>query len=99
MKPPSTGTTVPVTKPEVSASASHSSVPSRSSGTPKRRIGVCAMIFRERSVGVPSSCMSSARFCSVRKNPGATAFTRIPASAKCTANHCVKLLTAALAAL
>ena len=62
-------------------------------------MGVCAKIFAERGVGVPSGFLSSARFWSVTKKPGAIALTRIPALAICTAIHCVKLLTAALAAL
>src|SRR5512141_2261234 len=42
-KPPSTGTTIPVTSAEA-GETSHSTVPSRSSGFWKRRMGVCAMI-------------------------------------------------------
>jgi O-acetylhomoserine (thiol)-lyase len=35
----------------------------------------------------------------VAQKPGAIALTRMPTGARCTASHCVKLLTAALAAL
>jgi hypothetical protein len=41
--PPSTGTTIPVTKAEA-GETSHINAPSKSSGTPKRPIGVCDMI-------------------------------------------------------
>ena len=56
--------------------ASHCKVPSNSSGFPKRRNGVCATIVLQRSLGDPSGLLINARFCSVRKNPGAMAFTR-----------------------
>ena len=57
------------------------------------------MIFAVLAVGVPSGFHKRAAFCLVEKNPGAMALTRIPDLAKCTANHCVKLDTAAFAAL
>lgn len=76
-KPPSMGITVPVTNAEASL-ASHCKVPSNSSGFPKRRNGVCATIVLQRSLGDPSGLLINARFCSVRKNPGAMAFTRRP---------------------
>ena len=44
MKPPSTGTTTPVTKPLASSDISHSKVPSRSSTLPNRPCGVAARI-------------------------------------------------------
>src|SRR5919198_521680 len=49
---------------------------------------------------VPSSVRRK-RFCSVRKKPGAMALTRMRGEysvARCTASHCVKLLTPAFAA-
>src|SRR5690606_10011475 len=75
--PPSTGITVPVTK-RLASEANHRSVPTRSSGSPKRPIGVWAMIWRPRSVRSPSGFTSRARFCSPRKKPGAMALTRRP---------------------
>ena len=44
-KPPSTGIVMPVTKPDASLSMRKRSVPSSSSGSPKRPIGVCEMIL------------------------------------------------------
>ena len=70
-----------------------------SSGTPKRPMGVAARIFPVRGVGVPSPFQRSLAFWAVEKKPGAMAFTRMPAPAKCTASHWVKLETPALAAL
>lgn len=98
-KPPSMGITVPVTNAEASL-ASHCKVPSNSSGFPKRRNGVCATIVLQRSLGDPSGLLINARFCSVRKNPGAMAFTRRPSPnliASSPAMYCVKLLIAAFA--
>ena len=69
---------------------------------PKRPIGVWPMIVRPRSVSSPVfSSVSRKRFWSVRKKPGAIAFTRMRGEyscAMCTASHWVKLLTPALAA-
>ncbi len=45
MKPPSIGTTSPVTNAAASSSSSQSRVPRRSSGRPKRRIGVWLIIL------------------------------------------------------
>ena len=54
-KPPSTGITVPLTKPEALASHRYSSVPIRSDGSPNRFIGVWARILSVRGVGLPSA--------------------------------------------
>lgn len=56
-------------KPEHESSESHRSVPRRSSGFPKRFIGVCAIILLDRSVRLPSSCNNNSRFCAVKRNP------------------------------
>ena len=57
------------------------------------------MIFRPRSVSSPVAwSMSSALFWFPRKNPGASAFTRIPWGANSLAVAMVRLWTAALAA-
>ena len=64
--------------------------------------GVWAMMLSPRAVNVPSAgFVSSVRFCSVIKKPGATALTRRRGEyslAKCTDSHWVKLLMAAFAA-
>src|SRR5690606_41419104 len=52
-----------------------------------------------RRLGLPSSFVGGFGFCSFKNNPGAFALKRIPASAICTASHCVNFLMAALAAL
>ena len=53
-------------------------VPISSSAWPNRPIGVWSMIVWPRSVSSPVfSSVNRNRFCSVRKNPGAIAFTRI----------------------
>ena len=76
MKPPSMGTTVPVTKRDAGES-SQSIAPTRSSGVPKRASGVCSMIFLPRAVSPPVSLsVRRKRFCSVRKKPGMIALTR-----------------------
>lgn len=62
-------------------------------------IGVCEMILWLRGVRLPSSLKSKVRFWFVAKKPGAMAFTRMLQFAKCTASHCVKFETAALAPL
>ena len=80
------------------SSRSHSTAPTRSAGSPKRPIGVSDRILLPRAVSEPSGFVSSARFWSVRKKPGAMAFTRTPACEKCTASHCVMFETPALAA-
>src|SRR3989442_630481 len=56
-KPPSTGTTMPVTKAEAGLT-SQSSVPTKSSGAPKRPAGVWLMIACPRGVSFPSASMS-----------------------------------------
>ena len=77
-------------------------MPSSSSGPPKRAIGVCATIDWPRGVRRPvSRSISRNSFWRARKKPGAIAFTRIAgrySCAMCTASHCVKLVTPALAA-
>ncbi|MCY1464526.1 hypothetical protein D9M71_825590 [compost metagenome] len=88
-----------MTNAEYVSSAKNNNVPNKSCGFPKRFCGVAVMIFSESAVSEPSSVSNRFRFCSVIKNPGAMALTRKPASAKCTAIHCVKLLIAAFAAL
>ena len=58
------------------------------------------MIVSARFVRLPSLSVSSVRFCSVRKNPGATAFTRSPGpnfAASSPHMYLVKLITAAFA--
>ena len=62
-----------------------------------RFMGVAAKILPVRGVGEPSALNSKSLFCLVTKKPGAMALTRIFCPAKCTASHCVKLETAALA--
>jgi len=102
LNPPSTGTTIPVTKEEASGERSQMIVPIKSLGLPNRPMGVCSMIVRPRGVRFPVfSSVKRNRFCFVRKKPGAMALTRILGEyscAMCTASHWVKLLTAALAA-
>src|ERR1019366_10197246 len=51
-KPPSTGTTIPVTKADA-GDRSHSTAPSRSSGWPNRPIGVWPIIDVPRAVSSP----------------------------------------------
>jgi len=90
-----------VTKDAATGDSSQTTVPIKSLGLPNRPIGVCSMIVRPRGVRSPvGSSVSRKRFCSVRKKPGAMALTRMCdeySCAMCTANHWVKLLTAALA--
>src|SRR5215211_7250068 len=74
--PPSMGITVPVTNAEA-GETSQNTAPNKSSGFPKRFIGVCAKIDWPREVKLPSSFNSSRRFCSPTKKPGAIALTRI----------------------
>src|SRR6187431_2770448 len=50
-------------------------------------------------VNSPFSVVNNVLFWSVKKNPGAKAFTRIPTFEKWTASHCVKFDTAAFAPL
>src|SRR5205085_12357747 len=87
--------TMPVTKPEAGES-NQSIVPSKSSGSPKRPIGVWLMMLWPRAVSLPvASSVNRKRFCSVKKKPGAMALTRMRGEyscARCTASHCVKLL-------
>src|SRR5690606_12699173 len=99
LKPPSTGMMVPVTNVEASLQ-SHCMAPNRSSGSPNRAIGVWSIIWLPLEVRLPSCSVRSCRFCSVRKNPGATAFTRRLGPnflANSTESHLVRLSTAALA--
>ena len=58
--------------------------------SPKRFIGVLAKTFLLRSVSEPSGLISTARFWSPMKKPGAIAFTRMPSpyfSASSLASH------------
>src|SRR5690606_25358904 len=99
LNPPSTGIMVPVTNVDASLQ-SHCMAPKRSFGSPKRAMGVCSMIWLPLGVRLPSCSVSSCRFCSVRKNPGATALTRRFGPnflANSTESHLVRLSTAALA--
>ena len=57
--------------------------PLSSCGSPNLPKGVCAMIFSPRPVRLPSLLVSNSRFCSVKKNPGAKAFTRMGFSCFC----------------
>ena len=86
-------------KPAASLFKRNISAPFSSPGLPKRPMGVAASTLAVLAAGVPSSSYSSPSFCFVTKKPGAMALTRIPALAKCTASHCVKLLSAATAPL
>src|SRR5690625_7858755 len=64
VKPPSTGTTAPVTKEAAFGDASQTTAPDSSSASPYRPIGVCPkMDFLRSSVRI-------LRFCSAGKNPG-----------------------------
>src|SRR6185437_1587341 len=73
--PPSTQIIDPVTKREASL-RSHSNAPCNSSGWPNRLKGVCLITSSPRAVYPPSGLVRRALFCSVRKNPGASAFIR-----------------------
>ncbi len=68
-KPPSTTSSVPVMKLPAS-DASNNAAPISSLDSPKRFIGVLAMIEATRSG------LSTLRFCSAGKNPGTRMFTR-----------------------
>src|SRR5690606_20282063 len=68
LKPPSTGTTIPVTK-EDSFPASQLATPCSSSALPNLFIGVCFIIVSPLEVRLPSSLSKRSRFCSPRKNP------------------------------
>jgi len=81
-KPPSTGRTTPVINPAASLFRRNKRLPINSSDSPKRPIGVAARILPVRGVGVPSSLNNNLAFCFVEKNPGAIAFTRMPAFEK-----------------
>ena len=80
--PPSTGITVPVTKPEAAGSARNLRAPRSSVASPKRPIGVAARILPVLAVGVPSGLKRSALFWLVAKKPGAIPLTLIPSFAK-----------------
>ena len=67
---------MPVTN-AASGERSQRKVPMSSFGSPKRPIGVWSMICFPRGVSSPFSSFRRKRFWSVRKNPGAMAFTRI----------------------
>lgn len=100
LKPPSMGSSAPVTK--LAASLHRNcTAPFSSLMSPKRFIGVFANTFLLRSVSEPSGLMSTARFWSPMKKPGAMALTRMPSPyfrASSLASHWVKLATAVLAA-
>ena len=81
-KPPSTGRTTPVINPAASLFKRNNKLPINSSDSPKRPIGVAARILPVRGVGVPSSLNNNFAFYFVEKNPGAIAFTRMPAFEK-----------------
>ena len=68
---------VPVTNDEAGLT-NHSSVPTRSSGSPNRPIGVWSIMVCPRAVKAPfCASIIKKRFCSVKKKPGEIAFTRI----------------------
>ena len=94
LKPPTTGTTTPMTT-DPPSQHSQSVVPIKSSGFPNLPIGVCSMIWFPLGVSEPSLCANNALFWPVRKNSVSRAFTRIPTFEKHTANHWVKFETAA----
>ena len=93
------GSTTPVIKLDASSERKKRRPPSSSSDSPKRFIGVPPRILPVLGVGVPSGLKSRALFWLETKKPGAIALTLMPACAKCTASHWVKLDTAAFAAL
>src|SRR5690606_10164321 len=99
LNPPSTGMTVPVIKPDP-ALMRKCNIPLSSSARPNLWYGVFCTILSPREVREPSGLVSNSLFCSVRKNPGATALTLILSPylvANSTASHLVKISTAALA--
>jgi hypothetical protein len=89
LNPPSIGSNAPVTK--LAASLHRNcTAPFSSLISPKRFIGVLAKTFLLRSVSEPSGLISTARFWSPMKKPGAIAFTRMPSpyfSASSLASH------------
>src|ERR1700681_742996 len=91
--PPSTGSTWPVTK-LAASEARNTTAPPSSSSFPNLFIGVRSRNSRPRSV--PSSRVA---FRSVRKTPGAIAFTQTPDLAHSIARDFVSEATAALLAL
>src|SRR5690625_5498563 len=81
VKPPSTGTTAPVTKEAAFGDASQTTAPDSSSASPYRPIGVCPkMDFLRSSVRI-------LRFCSAGKNPGIMALTRMLSGAHSRARN------------
>ena len=98
MNPPSTGRVTPVMN-AASSDSRNLAAPWRSEGVPNLRIGVLAITLCPRAVRVlPSFSRRRKRFLFVMKNPGASAFTRMPIGARCVARKLVKFITPAFAA-
>src|SRR3989344_3909491 len=88
--PPSTGISMPVTKPLACGLARKTVAPASSSGSPKRPIGVCRKIASARAPGAPSSLIRRRRLYSAGIQPGVILLTRTPLPAHSRARYFVR---------